>query len=84
MMELDKTVRRNLSLPFKGEAFRRESLPGFYIALSFKVAYAGADRELVLVTARCPSPDGRSSCFASSISESISNYICNAESVMQI
>ena len=42
-MELDKTVRRNLSLPFKGEAFCRESLPGFYIALSFRVAYAGAD-----------------------------------------
>lgn len=43
IMELDKTVRRNLSLPFKGEAFCRESLPGFYIALSFRVAYAGAD-----------------------------------------
>lgn len=33
----------------------------------------------MLVAARYPSPDGRSSCFASSISESISNYICNAD-----
>lgn len=33
----------------------------------------------MLVAARYPSPDGRSSFFASSISESISNYICNAD-----
>lgn len=33
----------------------------------------------MLVAARYPSPDGCSSCFASSISESISNYICNAD-----
>lgn len=36
-MELDKTVRRNQSLSFKGEAFRRESLPGFYVALDLKL-----------------------------------------------
>lgn len=33
----------------------------------------------MLVAARYPGPGGRSSCFASSISESISDYICNAD-----
>lgn len=33
----------------------------------------------MLVAARYPSPDGCSFCFASSISESISNHICNAD-----
>lgn len=33
----------------------------------------------MLVAARYPSPDGCSSCFASSISDSISIYICNAD-----